>query len=88
MNALVLGRVFSPASGAWRERGRGHRFLADPPPTLNPVWRAAARHVIRLHDLRVFPSGLKEPQFPIFSRETWRRDLARDENREKFAEPR
>jgi hypothetical protein len=41
---------------------------------------SAAPH--RLHDLRVFPSGLNEPQSPSFSRQTWQRDLARAENRE------
>jgi hypothetical protein len=45
---------------------RGAPPLCRPPPTLNPVRRAAARHVIRLRDLRVVPSGLKEPQSPCF----------------------
>src|SRR5262245_42362913 len=34
------------------------------------------------HDLRAFPSGPNKPQIPVFSRETWQRDLARLENRE------
>src|SRR5262245_41474745 len=34
------------------------------------------------HDLRAFPSGPNKPQIPVFSRETWQRDLAHLENRE------
>jgi hypothetical protein len=42
----------------------------DPPLTPLASLRAAAQHPHRLRDLRVSPSGLNEPQFPVFSRET------------------
>jgi len=52
--------------------GGGH-FLADrvgPPsdPPRELARSSAARH--RLRDLRVVPSGLNQPQFPVFWRKT------------------
>jgi hypothetical protein len=57
---------------------RRGRITLHPPREL----AAAAQHLIRLHDLRVAPFDLNEPQSPVFSRETWQRDVARAENRE------
>jgi hypothetical protein len=47
-----------------------------------PCSSAQLQHLSGQDHLRVVPSGLNEPQFPVFSRETWAHDLARLENRE------
>jgi len=49
---------------------QGAPLPCRPPSNPQPNWRAAAHHLIRPHDLRVLPSGLNEPQFRVFWRET------------------
>jgi hypothetical protein len=56
-------------------RGYPHMLrFSGPPSNPQPSLRAAAHHLIRLHDLRAVPSGVNEPQFPVFSRELRRGD--------------
>ena len=61
---------------------QGASLPCRPPSNPQPSWRAVAHHLIRLRDLRVVPSALNEPRFPIFSRRNGKRDLAHPENRE------
>ena len=49
---------------------QGASLPCRPPSNPQPSWRAVAHHLIRLRDLRVVPSALNEPRFPIFSRKT------------------
>ena len=44
----------------------GHRFLSTPPPNPQPSLARSSSPPHPLHDLRVFPSGFKEPQSPRF----------------------
>jgi hypothetical protein len=62
----------------------GHRFAAgrvEPPPTLNPACAQQLAMSSGCTPARL-PIRPQRAAIPVFSRETWQRDLARAENRE------